>query len=152
MRVWRLCSRRHHVPDGEGARLSGGRWNLPGTAVIYTSASLSLAVLEILVHVDSDLLPPDLVILSADIPDRLKIDSLNENQLPPNWTVYPAPEATQALGTEWVRRAQTAVLSVPSVVIRHERNFLLNPAHGEYGKIVWSKPSPFTWDPRLAKQ
>ncbi|MCZ7627554.1 MAG: RES domain-containing protein [Candidatus Methylomirabilis sp.] len=47
MRVWRLCARQHATPDGEGARLFGGRWNPPGTAVVYTSATLSLATLGI---------------------------------------------------------------------------------------------------------
>ena len=152
MIVWRLCSSRHTLPDGEGARLSGGRWNFSGTAVVYTSASLSLAVLEILVHLDSDLLPTDLVVISADVPDRLKMEVLNESDLPSNWSAYPPPEAIQGLGTDWVNRAQSPILSVPSAVIRHERNFLLNPAHADYVKIIWSRPSPFVWDPRLAKR
>jgi Uncharacterized conserved protein len=149
MRVWRLCSSRYLLPDGEGARLYGGRWNLPGTAVVYTSATLSLAVLETLVHTDSDLLPANLIVLSADIPDELKIEVINEDGLPPNWRDYPAPDAIQTLGTAWVNRGQTAVLSVPSVVIREERNYLLNPVNADFANIRWSEPRPFQWDPRL---
>ena len=37
---------------GEGARLNGGRWNSPGTTVVYTSGSLALAALENLVHLN----------------------------------------------------------------------------------------------------
>ena len=33
---------------GEGAALTGGRWNSPGTHVVYTSATASLAALETL--------------------------------------------------------------------------------------------------------
>jgi len=127
----------------------GGRWNLTGTAVVYASATLSLAALEILVHTDSDLLPKDLIVRSADIPEQLGIEMINENGLPPNWRDYPAPEALQAMGTTWVNRGQTAVLSVPSVVIREERNYLLNPTHAEFAKISWSEASPFRWDARL---
>ena len=36
---------------------SGGRWNGKGTAVVYTSATLSLALLETLVHLPSGMLP-----------------------------------------------------------------------------------------------
>lgn len=55
-RAWRLVKQKHAATafDGDGARLFGGRWNAPGSRVIYTSTTLSLAALEILVH----LLPP----------------------------------------------------------------------------------------------
>ncbi len=149
MRVWRLCSSRHPAPDGEGARLSGGRWNFPGSAVVYASATLSLAVLEKLVQVDWDLLPKDLITFSAEIPDRVEIETIHEATLPSSWRDYPAPEAIQALGTAWVNRAETAVLSVPSVVIPEERNYLLNPARSDFRRIRWAEPRPFVWDPRL---
>lgn len=152
MRVWRLSSSHYPLPDGEGARVHPGRWNLPGIAVVYSSATLSLAVLEALVHVDSDLLPADLVTLSADIPDQLAVETINDHELPPNWREYPAPEALQVTGTQWVQRGQTAVLSIPSVVAPGERNYLLNPAHADFRKIKWSEPSPFKWDPRLLKK
>ena len=71
MQVWRICSRRHQRFDGEGARLYGGRWNYAGTAVVYTSASLALAALELFVHIDVDLLPNNLVAIAAEVPERL---------------------------------------------------------------------------------
>jgi len=139
------------MPDGEGARLTGGRWNFPGTTVVYASATLSLAFLELLVHVDLNLLPQDLITLSANVPDHVKIGTIHEAALPPNWRDYPAPEALQALGTDWVNRAKTAALSVPSVVIPHERNYLINPAHSDFRRIRWTEPRPFVWDSRLVE-
>ena len=51
--AWRIVQA--HVADraftGEGARRYGGRWNSKGFAVIYTSSSISLAILEVLVHI-----------------------------------------------------------------------------------------------------
>ena len=51
--AWRIVQT--HVADhafsGEGARRYGGRWNSKGHAVVYTSGSISLAILEILVHI-----------------------------------------------------------------------------------------------------
>jgi RES domain-containing protein len=151
MKVWRLCSSRYPQPDGEGARQYGGRWNLPGTAIVYTSSTRALAVLEQLVHTDSDIPPINQIILSADIPDRLVIEEVDEGELPPNWRDYPTPETVQAIGTAWVRKGQTAILSVPSVIISEERNYLLNPAHPDFPKIRWSRPIPFQVDPRLIK-
>ena len=74
-RAWRLCRRRYAARafDGEGARLSGGRWNLPGVAVVYTSATVSLAALEMLVHVDVGDAPADLVAIPLDIPGGVAI-------------------------------------------------------------------------------
>ena len=149
MKVWRLCSTRHAAMDGEGARLNGGRWNHPGTAVIYTSATLSLAVLEMLVHVDSDLLPLDLIAVSAEFPSQLPIRTVAEEALPRDWRTYPAPESTQSLGTVWAHSGDTVVLAVPSVVVPDERNYLLNPVHPDFHKITWSAPRPFQWDVRL---
>jgi len=97
MRVWRLCLRRHATPDGEGARLFGGRWNASGVAVIYASATLSLATLEYLVNLDWDLFPDDLVALSADIPAQFEIRSITLRDLPANWQEYPAPDTLLAI-------------------------------------------------------
>src|SRR5262249_7317451 len=42
VRVWRLCRKKYVAFDGEGSRIAGGRWNRRGTAMVYTSATLSL--------------------------------------------------------------------------------------------------------------
>ena len=57
-RAWRIVKAKHAATafDGEGARLFGGRWNSPGTRMIYTSATLSLAALESLVHLSPPVL------------------------------------------------------------------------------------------------
>ncbi len=149
MRVWRLCVKQHATPDGEGARLFGGRWNPPGTAAVYTSATLSLAVLEYLVNLDSDLFPENLVAVSADIPSALEIQSVTVVDLPANWREYPGPDALCVIGAIWAAARHTPILSVPSVVIPEERNYLLNPAHAQFSHICWNAPEPFQFDPRV---
>lgn len=151
MRIWRLCLQRHTAPDGEGARLYGGRWNSAGTAVVYTSATLSLAVLEYLANLDSDILPDGLVALSADVPEELGIRAIQIKELPVNWREYPAPDAVKAIGTAWASASESVILSVPSVIIPEERNFLVNPAHPDAGRIHWNAPTPFRLDPRLRR-
>lgn len=151
MTVWRLCSRAHAAFDGEGARLAGGRWNQKGTAIVYASATLSLAAQEYFVHLDPAEVPKDLVAVSADIPEGVRIKSLAVAGLPKKWREYPAPASLAAIGTAWARSLETAVLEVPSVVIPQEKNYLLNPAHPDFGRIARGRPVPFSFDPRMWK-
>lgn len=151
MRVWRVCSKRHQLFDGEGARQYGGRWNHAGTSVVYTSGSLSLAALELFVHVDIDIVSADLVAIQADLPDSLVIENVRIESLPRDWRRYPAPEALKDVGTAWTAEGATAVLAVPSAVIPEERNYLLNPARRDFKRIRIHKPMPFHFDPRMWK-
>jgi RES domain-containing protein len=149
VRVWRLCKKKHAAFDGEGARRAGGRWNRKGTAVVYASESLALAVLELLVHVDAALLPDDLVAAASEIPDALAIARIEETSLPRGWRAHPAPQTLARLGTEWADSLESAVLSVPSALVPRERNFLLNPAHHDFRKIQIGPAEPFRIDTRL---
>ncbi len=115
------------------------------------SENRSLAVLEILAHL-SDVLPDKYVLGSADFPDQITPDVLNDGELPDNWKtlVVGQQDHTRRLGDEWLRRGSSAVLSVPSV-ISGERNFLLNPEHPQFGQINFHDPVPFRFDMRLLK-
>lgn len=149
MRVFRLCRRAYAAFDGEGARLYGGRWNPPGVAVVYTSATRSLAVLEILVHLDPEDAPSDLVLVAADVPDSLPTTTIAAEALPRDWREPVGPEALRTLGLDWIRAGKTAVLAVPSAILPSEQNVLLNPAHADFRKVTVGKPERFTFDRRL---
>jgi len=152
MEVWRLCRMKHARFDGEGARLAGGRWNHRGTPMVYTSATLSLAVLEYLVnHPDFSTVPADLIAISADIPKAARIETVEQAGLPSGWREYPALEVLAELGTEWARHRRSPVLAVPSAILPQERNYLTNPEHPDFRRIRIGKPSHFPLDPRLRK-
>lgn len=119
--------------------------------MVYTSATLSLAALELFVHLDPDVRPDDLVSIPADIPAELVPEILNRSELPKNWRVYPCPEEVQQVGDAWVRTRTNAILAVPSVIIPHETNFLINPAHPEFSRIRVGSSEPFSFDPRMWK-
>jgi len=152
MRVWRLCRRAHAAPDGEGARRYGGRWNQRGTALVYTSGSASLAALEYFVHVDPEDAPADLILTPIDIPPSLAIGELRIEDLPADWRSLPAPDALARMGTNWARRLEGAVLSVPSAMVPEEKNYLLNPAHPEFPEMTFAPARSFSFDPRMWKR
>ena len=152
MRVWRIARRAHAAFNGEGAHRYGSRWTPQGTPVVFASATLSLAVLERFVHTDPDLEPLDLVAIPVDISDDLAIESIGLKTLPADWRTFPAPPALARIGEAWFRAARTAVLAVPSVIIPHEHNFVLNPAHREFERISVGKSEPFSFDPRMWKK
>lgn len=151
MHLWRLC-RAHHATsafDGEGARLFGGRWNHHGFPVVYTSATLSLAVLEVLVHHRVPVPPQDFIALKAETPARLKIETINIEDLPMDWSRDLSPTKLQDIGTDWLQRASSLILSVPSAIIENELNYLINPRHPDFSRLKINPPSAFSFDGRL---
>jgi RES domain-containing protein len=113
------------------------------------SENRSLAVLEILVHL-SPSLPDKYVLGAADIPSEIAIEMVEVDTLPHNWaTLNPREQlATKRIGDEWVERQRSAVLTVPSVIVG-ELNYVLNPAHSDFGRILFAEPIPFRFDIRL---
>jgi len=105
--------------------------------MIYTSSSVALALLEILVHVKRNQLPPDYVWTNSRS-SRCLIERVK---------AMPADPAEY--GTAWLdRRGATVGLAVPSVIIP-EPNILLNPNHSDFATIRWAKPAVLTVDRRL---
>ena len=149
MRLWRIATATHAAFDGEGARRYGSRWTPKGLAVVYASATLSLAALERFVHTDPDLDPADLIGIRIDVDDGVATQSVDVDDLPIDWRHYPAPEALGRFGGNWLAASRSVVLSVPSAVIPHERNYLLNPAHADFRRLVIGRPEPFSFDPRM---
>jgi RES domain-containing protein len=118
-------------------------------AVVYTSATLSLAALEYFLHLDPTDVPGDLVAIPAEIPETLRRTEIRAGALPSNWRAYPAPDQLAELGSAWVRARTTAVLVVPSAIVPQEHNVLLNPAHADFRRIRLGTPAPFSFDPRM---
>jgi RES domain-containing protein len=148
LRAWRIVKSKHVATafDGEGARIIGGRWNSPGTAMIYTSSSAALATLEMLVHLNRGMALPSYVLISCDFDKALVEDVAT---LPNDWRRYPAPPHLQRIGDDWARSASSAVLRVPNAIIEKESNYLLNPSHRDFSKIKVNAAEPLTLDLRL---
>lgn len=147
--AWRIVRRERAAEafSGEGARIFGGRWNSPGTSLVYTSDSLSLAALETLVHIN-----PRISLEYVCFQVRFATSAVETlDDLPADWMRHPAPPSTQILGDRWAASGRSLALSVPSVLVPLQRNFILNRQHPDFSRIEISGPHPFPFDPRLLK-
>lgn len=113
----------------------------------YTSGTRALAALETLVH----LVPPvtfRFFLIRLEFEEDF-IETWSSADLPEDWADHPPSTSTQAVGDAWARQARSTVLEVPSVIVRSEMNYLINPEHPDFKRITIGRPEPFAFDPRL---
>ena len=149
LRAWRIVKEKYAAMafSGEGAAEFGGRWNLPGTKMAYTSESQSLATIELLVHLN----PPHFSKYKAigiQFEEGLT-ESLSSYELPPDWNVEPPSLLTQRLGSLWAAELRSVVLAVPSAIVPEETNYLVNPLHPDFSRIEIGPARDFALDSRL---
>ena len=142
--VYRIVSNQYPPFDCGGAYRWGSRWVDPGRLVVHAASSYSLAVLENLVHWQSNLLPPTLLCVVATIPNLSK----QSNEEPRNIN---DEDSCRAIGNKWFDEGKTVALWVPSVVSPYENNVLLNQLHPDFSKIQISKAADATVDKRLVR-
>lgn len=146
MIIWRLTTKEsvEEAFNGEGASRYGGRWNSQGTKLVYCSESVSLSVLENLVHFDVDLAPPlylyEVTVEDYEIHRDLHIYNLLNNE-----------SESKSYGDQWVSSVNKTVLEVPSVIIPREKNYLINPNHSNFSQLKITQHGLFDLDSRLTK-
>lgn len=152
IRAWRITHARYAAQafDGDGAYLYGGRWNSPGTRIVYVSGSQALAVLEMLVNGVQAYEMDRYARIPVDIPQK-SVQLLDIKILPTHWADSPVPDETKTIGDQWAVAGSSVVLQVPSAVISDEPNYLINPLHPDYPKINLGPAQPFSFDRRLLK-
>ena len=152
MRVFRITKHIYSEDlTGDGARIHGGRWNHRGTSVVYASESRALATTEYLVHVPMALVPDDLSIVTIQIPDTARQETIIPEKLPDNWRTYPSPRDLADIGSRWVIERRSLVLRVPSVVVQGDFNILINPAHTQMAGVKIHSIDPYELDKRLLR-
>ncbi|RMQ49096.1 hypothetical protein ALQ04_00253 [Pseudomonas cichorii] len=149
--VYRLVKRKWLAQafDGEGAKLYGGRWNSKGRACVYCAGSESLALLEVLVHLDNSSMVQHYVMLELQIAaDRIL--NARPDSLPADWREEPAPPSTASFGDAWLDSGQSLALAVPSVIVPRESNYLLNVQHPSFkSAVAKARELDFTVDRRF---
>jgi RES domain-containing protein len=152
MKVYRLA-RQAFKNDlkGTGAEKYGGRWNNIGVPMLYSCEHRSLAVLEVAVHLQLQLIPLDYYMIELDIPE-------NENsiwepkQLPGYWNQLPHHPLSQNFGDAFIKEHKYLMMKVPSAIVLNEYNYLINPLHELTSTIKITDTYSFSFDNRLTQK
>ena len=129
-----------------GARRVSGRWHDAGDRVIYASERLSTALLEALVRWNGP--PPGSQhFIEIEMPAATSYEVVDADALP-DWHL-PDSSPARRFGHRWYIECRSAILIVPSVVVRMERNIIINADHPEFGRLVPGEERTVWWDERL---
>jgi RES domain-containing protein len=134
------------IYDSEGARLYPGRWNTPSSPIIYTSEHYSTAMLEKLAH-SNLVLPANQHFIAITIPNGISYEVFPTAAYP-GWDSRDET-ICKSFGQDWYDEKRSALLIVPSLAARIERNFLINPQHPDTKGITHALAEPVWWDRRL---
>jgi RES domain-containing protein len=145
--VWRFS--RHESLDGRGGLLASARWHTRGREILYCAPNAATAVLEIMVQ--AQVREPAAFsrhsFIKLDIPDEISRESVDESQLPTDWSRRVS--VTRAWGDRWLREAHAAVLSVRSVLVPETYNLIINPRHADATRIKRLTSFPYPLESRL---
>jgi len=137
--------------SGEGARLYGGRWNKKGISMLYFSESLSLSLLEILVHLDFKFLSSDFRYIEVEIPDKYILPRLKISTLDKKWRSNPPISYTKDFGGNWVASKKSLAIKVPSAILTMQSNILVNPTHQLISEVKIIRSGELDIDSRVFK-
>ena len=154
MNVYRIVRADRTSLDGKGAAEYPGRWNKADVPCVYTSASPSLAQLEVMVNIDEwkIFITVPHVMLRIQVPEA-KIIIIREFDLPADWNAAVYSAETQELGTTLLNNPYIHGFSVPSAVSRTERNMVLNPRASNFIRFLKvAEKIPFELDRRLLRK
>jgi len=132
----------HDIYSGEGSRRYPGRWNVRGQAMIYASGGYSTAMLEKLVRLGE--MPPNQGVVEITIPAGTSYEVVTDDSLP-GWHERDCA-VSRGFGAQWFREKRSAILLVPSVVARMERNVLIQPEHADAKRIRVGVGEGVWWD------
>jgi len=149
MYVYRIAKEKY-INDltGTGAKMVGGRWNPKGVPILYTSSSVSLAILEVLAHLPPAYFPNDMWMATIDIPEQL-IQRTTMDVLPEDWNHVPPRISSQKYTESWFSEGVFLGIEVPSIISPIEKNILINPLHKNFNQVKMITSEPFSFDRRL---
>jgi len=152
IKAWRVVKAKFKEVafNGDGSAKYGGRWNSIGTPVVYVAESLSLATLEILVG--GYPLGSFCGYVKYEVNfDASLVETVPARVLPKAWASYPPDEGCRKIGDKWAKEMRSVILKVPSAVIQEESNFLINPVHPDFKRLIVGAPRELTIDKRLLR-
>lgn len=149
MLVYRIQKAKYAAEiSGSGSTLVSGRCHQAGKyPIFYTSSNTSLAILECLVHLPTVVKPPDIVLLSLEIPDE-SIVKVVLKDLPGSWNQKGYFDEVQRWGTKWLQGLSSLAIIVPSVTSA-DYNILINPSHPGFRSVKIVDSRRVSLDDRL---
>ena len=117
-----------------------------GVRVIYAAEHYSTALLEKLVHLNF-ILPKAMHWISISIPAGTSYETFLAHAHP-GWDGV-SEHICKVFGDAWIKSGRSALLFVPSIPARLDRNVLINRAHPEARRFTHARPEPVPWDARL---
>ena len=111
MELWRISN--HADLSGVGGLRAAGRWHSQGRRIVYLADHPSSALLEMLVHMDRDLMPATYQLLRVAVPADIAVETIDA-ELPPDWRSQTL--VSRDIGDQWLDRSTSAVLRVPSAI------------------------------------
>ena len=136
--------------SGTGARLFGGRWNSIGKPATYLASSCSLAMLEVLVHLQPLMVPDDFCLVEVDVPDK-HIQTISTDILPKDWKDISPPQILARIGDDFLKSNKYLIMQVPSATVTGDYNYVINPRHADFNDLKSVLVEPFEFDSRLFK-
>jgi RES domain-containing protein len=148
VRLYRITAARYAEDhSGRGAYLYGGRWNSKSQHALYAAQTVSLAMLEVLVHINKP--PPRAYqLITYTVDPSLIADSSVEYAVPSRLDMK-SLVGTREIGDTFLQSHQRPVLAIPSIMHAFENNYLINPNHKLSDQIEVVDLSSFTFEERF---
>lgn len=147
-RVWRISA--HPGLSGIGGHHVNGRWHSAPRSILYTAEHPALAMVEAMAQMRLSMsnIPTTLKLIAIEIAADARIAPSPD--LPHGWQ---ANEPTsQALGNAWLDARDALALPVPSALLAHATNYLLNPQHRQAATHLREVAiDPFWFDQRYLR-
>ena len=144
MHIWRISD--FASLSGEGGILYPARWNHRGSAIVYCTDHPATAMLELLVNADLAELSQTYQLLRIEFPNSLRVE---EAVLPDGWASQ--QNLTRDYWDDFCERAEAPILRVPTVIVPHALNYLINPAHADSGRIKIAEATHHFYDARFRR-
>ena len=150
MIVYRFTNTRYKDDiSGTGAKLYGGRWNEVGIAALYTSSTISLSLLEVLVNAQTLKDLESLSMIKIEIPKTVEGSIQKLSNLKEDW--IEDFDYSRWIGSRFLKEGTNLVLECPSAVITEEKNYVINTEHKDFQKVKLLGSGAFRFDERLFK-
>lgn len=149
MIVYRISKTKYadNISGQSAKKQSHNRWNSFGTPMLYTAENIALCALEIHQYIPPSYPPLNYSLIEIEVPevDFLIIDKDFFKE--PNW--IDEIQTTQNLGDYFIESNEYLVMKVPSAMVAHSYNYLINPNHPDFERIFIKSIQPFPLDGKL---